>query len=379
MSSRRRPPGRTPGRAVGRPALPGTRQKAKLAAAIGLPLVVAVALIALVGSGGGDDDPVVATTTTTLGTASPEARAFQTRVEDALRSFAQGTPAVITAAADWIAGKQPAETLTGQLNAFFPQVTEARTAVAAIPPLEEAPLARDLYREAISLYIEFGRIYLTATDPAAEPLRAQLDLAARRIRSLADKIYDQGLALVDPASQSAGDESVEIRRGPEVPDWDAEGLSAGPPLAGDPPAPPEVPPAREPERPQEPEADWLERVRKAEFPSGAELAAAIASGDGTRLAGLTELYLASVSALRVAPDPEDGRARGAVAALSYLVGAESARVAQAATLVVPAGPARDRLVAVARRLALIGENLLEPDLRDRPTGLDPKILDDPAP
>ncbi|MGH9043214.1 MAG: hypothetical protein ACRDZ3_23645 [Acidimicrobiia bacterium] len=369
--------GRTPGRASGRPAAPGNRQQFKLAAAIGLPLVVAVALIGLVGANS-DDDPVVATTTTTLAETSPEARAFQTRVEDALRSFAQGTPAVITAAAGWIDGSQPADALTGQLNVFFPQVTAARQAVAAIPPLEEAPLARDLYREAISLYIEFGRIYLTATDPGSEPLRAQLDLAARRVRSLADKIYDQGLALVDPASQSAGNESVEIRRGPEVPDWDAEGLSAGPPLAGDPPPPPEVPPAREPERPQEQPAKWLERVREAEFPSGAELAEAIASLDGTRLAGLTEVYLASVAALRVAPDPESGRVRGAVAALSYLVSAESARVAQAASL-VPAGPPRDQLIAVARRLALIGENLLEPELRDQPTGIDPAILDDPAP
>ncbi|MGH9038556.1 MAG: hypothetical protein ACRD0O_22590 [Acidimicrobiia bacterium] len=382
MSNRRRtgPPGSR--RQGGR----GNRQQAKLAAAIGLPLIVAIVLIALVapGSEPEGDDPVVSTTSTTLRAASPEGKAFQTRVDDAVRSFAADrlTP-VIRTAGEWVQGKATAESLTGELNLYLPEAVRARQAVAAIPPLKEAPTARDLYRDSIGLYIDFGRIYLVAADPAAEPVRAQLDLAARRLRVLADRIFDQAHALVDPSSQSLGDESVDIRRAPEVPDWDAEGLAAGPPLAETPPPPPEVPPMREAQRPQEPEGKWLERVRKADFPSGADLAAALNSGDGKRPGDLAETYLAAVAALRVAPDPADdsghsGRVRGAVAALSFLVEAESARVAQAAT-VLPAGPGRDRLSTVARRLALIGEQLLEPDLRGRPTGFDPSLLDDTGP
>jgi hypothetical protein len=53
-------------------------------------------------------------------------------------------------------------------------------------------------------------------------------------------------------------------------------------------------------------------------------------------------------------------------------------MAQAATL-LPAGPARERLSRVARRLALLGENMLEPDLRGRPSGFDAALLDDTAP
>ncbi len=348
-------------------------------AAVGLPLLVAVGLIGLIpSSDSNDDNPVVESTTTTTKPVSAEAKAFQTRVDDALRAFAERLPPVIKAAGAWIEGTAPPENLTGELSLFLPEAVKARQAVGAIPVLKESPGVRDLYRDAVGLYIDFGRVYLTAVDPAAEPLKTQLDLAARRLRVLADRIYDQGRTLIDPASQSLGDESVEIRRAPEVPDWEAEGLAAGPPLAEAPPPPPEAPPEREGAREEEPEKEWLNRLRKARFPSGADLAAAITAGDAPRLGGLAETYLASVAALRVAPDPEGGRVRGAVVALSFLVDAESARVAQMAAL-LPDGPARDRLATVARRLALIGENLLEPDLRGRPSGLDAGLLEDTAP
>jgi hypothetical protein len=347
---------------------------------VGLPLLVAVGLIGLIpSSDSGGDDPVVSTTTT-LPPASPEAKAFETRVNDALRVLAgERLRPVIQAASQWMEQKATAETLSGELSLFIPEAVKTRQALAAIPPLKEAPAARDLYRDSIGLYADFGRIYLVAVDPAAEALRPQLDLAARRLRSLADKIYDQAHALVDPASaQSLEGDDVIVRRAPEVPDWEAEGLAAGPPLAEAPPPPPPVPPEREAQRDEEPEKEWEARVRKAGFPSGADLAAALGSGDPARLGALAETYLASVAALRVAPDPEGGRVRAAVVALSFLVEAESARLAQAAAL-LPAGPARDRLTRVAERLALTGENLLEPDLRGRPSGLDPALLDDPAP
>jgi hypothetical protein len=348
-------------------------------AAVGLPLLVAVGLIGLIPSSDpGGDDPVVSTTTT-LRTASPEAQAFQTRVNDALRVFAgERLRPVIEAASGWMEQKVTAESFSSEINLFLPEAVRARQVVAGIPLLEEAPAARDLYRDSVGLYVDFGRIYLVAVEPAAEPLRAQLDLAARRLRNLADKLYDQAQLLVDPASESLGGDNVVVRRLPEVPDWEAEGLAAGPPLADAPPPPPEVPPEREAQRDEEPEKAWLARLRQAGFPSGADLAAAIGSGDTGRLGAQAETYLASVSALRVAPDPEGGRGRAAVVALSYLVEAESARVAQAATL-LPAGSARDRLSRVARRLALLGENLLEPDLRGRPSGFDPALLDDPTP
>jgi hypothetical protein len=269
-------------------------------AAVGLPLLVAVALIGLIPrSDSGDDNPVVESTTTRP--ASPEAKAFQTRVDDTLRPFAERLAPVIKAAAEWVEGKAPAENLTGELSLFLPEAIKARQAVAALPVLEEAPSVRDLYRDSVGLYIDFGRIYLAAVDPAAESLRGQLDLAARRLRVLADRIYEQGRTLIDPASQSPGDETVEIRRAPEVPEWEAEGLAAGPPLAEAPPPPPDVPPEREGPREEEPEEEWLGRVRKAEFPSGADLAAAIGAGNGTRLGRLAETYLASVAACASPP------------------------------------------------------------------------------
>ena len=356
-----------------------SRNQAKLVAAVALPLLVAVALIGLIpSSDSGGDDPVVSTTTT-LREASAEGRAFQTRVEDAIRTFAgERLRAVIQAASEWMGQTRPAESFAGELNLFIPEAVRTRQAIAAIPALKEAPAAGEIYRDSIGLYADFGRIYLVALDPAAEPLRAQLDLGARRLRNLADKLYDQAQLLVDPAAQAFDSEDVVVRRAPEVPDWDAEGLAAGPPLAEPPPPPPEVPPEREAQRDEEPEEQWLARVRKAGLPSGSDLAAAIGSGDGKRLGALAETYLASVAARRVAPDPEGGRVRAAVVGLSFLVEAESARMAQAATLLL-AGPARDRLTLVAKRLALIGENLLESDLRGPPSGFDAKLLEDTAP
>ena len=66
------------------------------------------------GSESGDDNPVMSTTTTTLRPASAEGKAFQTRVEDAVRSFAADRlPPVIRATAEWMEGKVTAESFTG--------------------------------------------------------------------------------------------------------------------------------------------------------------------------------------------------------------------------------------------------------------------------
>ncbi|MGH8994050.1 MAG: hypothetical protein ACRDZ7_21275 [Acidimicrobiia bacterium] len=377
MSNRRPAGSKRPGPA---PPPPAQRNQAKLVAAVVVPLVVAGALLFLLpGSDENGDNPVVESTTTTTKPVSPEAKAYQTRVDDALRTFAQALPPVIKAAGEWVEGKGAAETLTGELNRFLPQAVAARRAVAALPVLEEAPSVRDIYRDAVGLYAEFARVYLVAVEPAAADLKAQLDLIARRLRVLADRTYDQARTLVDPESQSLGGDSVEIRRAPEVPDWEAEGLAAGPPLADfPPPPPPEVPPQREGPREEQPEKEWLEEVRRANFPSGADLAEAIDSGDEPRLNVMTESITAYVTALRFAPDPEGGRVRSAVVALSYLVQGEAIRTAQAAT-VLPAGPARDRLTRVAKRVALAGESLLEPDLRGHPSRLDPRLLEDEGP
>lgn len=378
MSNRRRlrterPAGRRGGAGTGR------GQRIKLAAAVGVPLALAVTLIALVSAGDSNGDGASATTTTSSTApppASPEGQAFLTRIDDALRTFADQVPPLIRAATEWNEGTGTAENLARQANLYLPEAVKGRDAVAAIPPLDEAPAARDLFRDSVAVYVEIGRVYLVATDPAAQPLAEEFDLMARRLRVLADRTYDQARTMVDPAGDYVDDAALEIRRAPEVPDWVAEGLAPGPPLAGEPPPPAEVPPERERTRPEEPEEDWLDRVEKADFPTGAEVAAAIRSGDEARLGRLADSITAKVTALRLAPDPEGGRVRSAVAALSYLVQGEAARVAQLAAH-LPEGEARQRLGTVARRLVLIGESLLEEDLQGRPSGFDPSLLTGP--
>lgn len=358
----------------------GGGQRIKLAAAVGIPLALAVALVALssAGDSGGDQAAPATTSSTAPPPASPEGTAFLTRIDDALRPFADQLPPLIRAATEWNEGTGTAENLAAQVNLYLPEAVKAREAVAAIPPLDEAPAARDIFRDSVRIYVEVGRVYLVATDPAAQPLAEQFDLVARRLRVLADRTYDQARTMVDPADDYVDDAALEIRRAPEVPDWEAEGLAAGPPLADEPPPPAEVPPERERTRPEEPEEDWLDRVAKADFPTGAELAAAIRSGDEARLGRLADSVAAKVTALRLAPDPEGGRVRSAVTGLSYLLQAEAARVAQMATH-LPEGELRQRLATVARRLVLVGEGLLVEDLRGRPSGFDGSLLTDPAP
>ena len=323
--------------------------------------------------------PAASTTTTTLRGMSAEGRAWQTRIDDAFGPLAERLPEFVDGTGRWMSGEKPDEAFTADVAGIVPEVVRARDGVVAVPVLDGAPRARDLYAAAAGLYVEVVRVYLVATEPDAEPLRGQLDLLSRRLRTLADRVYDRARALVDPSSQQDVDsDEVEMRRPPEVPDWRAEGLAPGPPLAEAPPPALETPPEREAVRPEEPVEVWLERVRDQGFASPRDLARQIDDGDSGRLAPLAVEYVDAAMKLRDAPDPKGGRERGALVALSLLVHGEAARAGQAAAR-LPEGPARVRLEKIARRLVLIGETTLEPDLNARPSGLDKTLLTEHGP
>jgi len=358
-----------------RPALSKQRRdRIKLVVAVVIPLALAAVLITLsVRRDGGRSGTVGSTTTTAL---SAEAKAWQTRVDDAFRPLADDLKDLLSAAADWAAGKSPTATFTADLDRLLPRFIDVRDKVSAIPPFKKVSAAGDDYTACANLYVEVARVYRTAVESEAEPLKAQLDLLARRLRTLADRIYDRGRVAVDPSAVNPGQTpDVELRLPAEVPDWAAEGMAAGPPLETGPP-PPGSFPTQQDRRPEEPDSAWAKRMQSLEVPPPTELAGAIEAGDAPRLGALARGYAEAAAALRAAPDPAGGRERGAVAGLDLLVYGEAARAAQAATLVP--GDSAGRLSAVAKRVTLVGDALRDPVFGKERSGFDEKLLHDTA-
>jgi hypothetical protein len=179
---------------------------------------------------------------------------------------------------------------------------------------------------------------------------------ARRVNLLADRVFDRGRMAADPSvfdQPPPGD--GEIRFPDDVPDWAAEGLAAGPPLADDPPAPPAGDRPVRRSRPEQTEAAWRQALAQAGIPSSAEVQPAITARHVPALARLAAAFEAGVRRLHQAADPRNGRERAATLALGALVQGEAARAALAD--VAAAGALPGPLDASARRLAGVGAAL----------------------
>jgi hypothetical protein len=348
-----------------RPGRPG--DKLKIAAAIAVPLAVTIGLVAL-GAGDGGPKTPASTTTTTLPPLSKAATAWLQRLDDAFRPVADKLPELVQASQPWAAGTTPSDRFAEDVRRIAPEFVKARQAVAAVPPLKEAPEARDLFAASARLFVEYTEVYLAAVEPGAEGMREAFDLVARRLRTLGDRIYDRARHDVDPSRDQPQGEDVEVRLPEEVPNWQAEGIAPGPPLTDPPPPPPADPPVRQENRPTQSEKKWVAQVRKADIPSAERLGKAIRDEDAAALRSLAERFDAASVALKKVADPPKGRDRAAVARLRLLLYAEAARVAQAATL-VPSPAATPRLAASARRLAVIADDLEDPDLSGPKSGL----------
>lgn len=351
-------------------------------------MLVAVGLIALIAANddGGEGARPEPSSTTTV-TASPEAKAFQTQVDDAFKPLGDAIKVFLPRAQEFESGTVTPADFKANVDLALPEFVKARDAVAKIEPYRPEPAVNRYFVGAADLYVEVARTYNVAVDPAAEPLRAQLTVAARRLRTLGDRIYDRGRVVLDPTFYAPPSADVELRPPTEVPDWVAEGMAAGPPLA-DPPGPPaETPPIREatcaddvgpPCRKEESKKKWKSRVQAAGFPQPSEVVQALDAEDAGRLGELAATYESKARILRAAPDPEGQREGAAVAALGLLTDGEAARLGQAASM-LPAGEARDRLLAVARRTVAVADGLLDPDLGFRPSGLPRSLLEEAGP
>jgi hypothetical protein len=199
-----------------------------------------------------------------------------------------------------------------------------------------------LYEHAVALYVETVGVYAVAVALPAGDERTQLDLLARRLRELGDRIFDSGRRELGLADEATPD--IEINVPEEVPDWAAEGLASGPPFDDPQPPPSESPSLRAETRPEQPRSKWQTDVRAARIPSPAQLNVALAAAEPSALRDLARRYVAAAEFLRQRPDPNGGREESARFRLALLVAADAARARQASRAL---SETANRLAAIA--------------------------------
>jgi hypothetical protein len=367
---------------------PSSKQGLKVAAAVIVPLLVAAALIGLVSSFTKDDGgSSSSSSSTTTVTASKAAQDFQKKVDEAFKSLGEAIKVFLPKAQEFEAGKVTPADFKPLVDQALPEFVKSRDAVAALPKYKKKPVINQYFVDAADMYVETARIYGVAVDPAADALRAQLNIAAKRARTLGDRIYDRARVVIDPTFYAAASQDVEIRPPTEVPDWVAEGMAAGPPLAPEPGPAASTPPNREPTcgegvtppcRAEQSKKQWESRLKEAGFPPPPGVARALEAADATMLGDLAASYETKTRTLMAGPDPKRDRERAAAAGLGLLTDGEAARLGQAAAL-LPPGDARTRLQSVARRALAVGDDLLQPGLGFRPSGVPRSLLQDTGP
>ena len=367
---------------------PPSNDGLKVALAVVVPLLVAAALIALVASFGGDDGDSSSASSTTTVTASKEATEFQTKADEAFKPLADAIKTFLPKAQEFEGGKVSPADFKPFVDIALPEFVKARDAVAALPEYKKKPAINTYFVDAADLYVETARIYGVAVDPAADALRGQLNIAAKRVRTLGDRIYDRGRVVLDPSFYAPTSQDVEVRPPTEVPDWVAEAMAAGPPLAAEPGPPAATPPVREPTcgkdvkppcRAEQSKKKWEGRVKDAGFPPPTEVAQALEGADPVKLGELAASYETKTRELMAGPDPKGGRERAAAVGLGLLANGEAARLGQAAAM-LPEGDPRNRLKALARRALVVGDDVLAvADLGFKKSGLSRELLRDTGP
>ena len=261
---------------------------------------------------GGRDDAAPRTTTST-----ENDREWAELAGEAFEPLVSSAYDVPGAVRDWLEGELTDDGLQEKLNPVLADATTTKSRVRALP---DAP-AKSLYFASATLHVLHVRIHLRGIDVEEGARREQVALLGLRVRQLGDRVFDRGLALVDP-SFGVDEPDVQINLPEEVPDWEAEGMAVGPPFDDEPGLPASSPSLRADDRPTQSEDDWLAAVDAAGAPERVDF-----DGD---LAAQARAYVAAAEALRDAADPDvaGGRERSAILRLSWLVKADAARAAQ---------------------------------------------------
>jgi hypothetical protein len=353
----------------------------KAVAAVVAALSVTVGLVVFIGSRRGSSHATTSGPTTTAVPLTPTQQSEQTAAtkweEEADTAFGGASlgdtvSAMVQGVNDWQQGNTSTQQFNDDSTQWFGDLVAARQRVAKLRAFPLAPGVNDLYLRSADLYVETVRLDKLLPGLPEGDARTQLGLLAKRVRELADRIFDRGRAIVTPFLHEPPLQNVEVHLPEEVPIWTDEGLAPGPPLDDAPPPPAAAPPLRQPDRPTEGRTRWVSAVQASGIPDVAKLVAAV-TGNPDR--DVARSLVSAAEKLRIEPDPDgpDGRELSARVRLGLLTSADAVRSAQLAAD-VPDPNMAARLRTTARRLALVGEGLWLPDLPARPTGFDPALL-----
>jgi hypothetical protein len=329
------------------------------------------------GGGSGSTGGAATASSTTVTGATPltpaeiaeqrTASAWSAQAQHALQPLLDETPTLEAAVNDFLAGTGSAAVFTSEVARSLVAFAAAEQAVRELQAFPWGAAVNDEYLRSTRLYVEWAHVDQVLVAAPAGDVRTQLGLMARRVRELGDRVFDRGQDLVTPRLHLAASPDIQTRLPLEVPDWPAEGLEPGPPLAPSQPAPTGALPVREGVRPTQSRPGWIAAIQQADLPAPGELGRAIHAGDAASLGGLAGRLEATAAALDAVPDPVGGREDADLARLAILVHAEAARAAQAATLLTDAA-SRALLDGTARSLAGIGDDLWPSDLRAQQSG-----------
>jgi hypothetical protein len=307
------------------------------------------------------------------GGGGPDAKEWDRKASAAFSALVRDVPELSTGAREWLAGERTTERFRAQVDADLADFVRTRNRVSTLGASPKASEAGRLYERSAQLYVEVARVYSMMVRSQDVELRPQLDLLARRVRELADRVFDRGRAALAPYLGEAPSKDIQLNLPEEVPIWPDEGLAPGPPLEDQPPAPSQYPPLRQATRSEQSPSAWARDVRASAAPPASELRRDIDTHDAARLRLISQQLVAAAERLRGQADPKGEREKGARVRLSLLVAADAARAAQAATFLTDRVLAA-RLTDVARRLALVSDALWAPELGPRRTGFDIRLL-----
>jgi hypothetical protein len=255
------------------------------------------------------------------------AEAWDGDAQQAFSDLVGRVPTLVNAARGWMAGEKGDAEFGAEVGMSKLDFENSRRRVRELKTPKQFREAHNLYVASSDLYLATANVYEAAVRKPAGDVRVQLDLLARRLRELADRVFDRGRT--ELGLKRGPTPNVDVKDPEEVPIWTAEGLAAGPPLDDPPPARADTPPLRAATRPEQSRARWERDVRAARAPSDATLAKAIDRGDADELREVARRFVAAAEYLRDKPDPRDGREESARLRLAWLVAADAARAAQA--------------------------------------------------
>lgn len=132
-------------------------------------------------------------------------------------------------AARWVEGGATDDELAAALAGAERALPDLRADVAAVEEPEGAATAHRFHLATVDLYAQAVAAHRAAL-AADGAVQVEINLLARRVRTLADRVYDRARAIVEPAV--ADPEGVRVERSDPVPSWEEEGLAPGELLGG---------------------------------------------------------------------------------------------------------------------------------------------------